>query len=123
MDMYARSGIDLTAEPLVGLGSVCRRSATNEIAQIAGELADCGLRLHGFGVKTRGLSVYAHDLASADSLAWSYGGRQVTGCEPGHKNEANCLTFAIGWRSRVLAGLPVTHQLRFGSLARETASA
>ena len=32
--MYAAAGIDLTAEPLVGLGSVCRRQATGEAHQI-----------------------------------------------------------------------------------------
>jgi hypothetical protein len=33
-DLYAAAGIDLAAEPLVGLGSVCRRQATSEAHQI-----------------------------------------------------------------------------------------
>jgi len=34
---------------------VCRRQSTAEIAVIVTTLARCGLRLHGFGIKTRGL--------------------------------------------------------------------
>ncbi|MFG2864697.1 hypothetical protein [Streptomyces sioyaensis] len=30
VDMYASMGVDLTLEPLVGLGSVCRRQSTKE---------------------------------------------------------------------------------------------
>ena len=33
-DLYAAAGIDLTTEPLTGLGSVCRRRATGETEQI-----------------------------------------------------------------------------------------
>ena len=55
-DMYAAAGIDLTAEPLVGLGSVCRRQATGEAHQIITALHRRGItRLHGFGVKILGL--------------------------------------------------------------------
>jgi hypothetical protein len=111
-DLYARMGVDLTAEARVGLGSVCRRSATTEIARIAAALADEGLRLHGFGVKTRGLGMYAHDLVSADSLGWSYRGRHVAGCADSHKTEANCLRFATSWRDRVLARIPAAYQPR-----------
>jgi hypothetical protein len=68
LDMYADAGIDLAREPLVGLGSVCRRQSTDDIAEIVTTLADLGLRLHGFGVKTAGLARYGHALASADCL-------------------------------------------------------
>jgi hypothetical protein len=47
------------------LGSVCRRQSTTEIAVIVTALARRGLRLHGFGVKTGGLHLYGHLLASA----------------------------------------------------------
>ncbi len=54
-ERYAAAGIDLTAEPLVGLGSVCRRQATGEAEQIITALHSAGItRLHGFGVKTLG---------------------------------------------------------------------
>ncbi|MBQ1165804.1 hypothetical protein KBZ21_48280, partial [Streptomyces sp. A73] len=56
--MYTDAGIDLAAEPRVGLGSVCRRHATSEINEIVATLHSHGLRLHGFGVKTQGLSDY-----------------------------------------------------------------
>lgn len=97
-DMYDTLGIDLASKPLVGLGSVCRRQATHEISELVNVLTDAGLSLHGFGVKISGLKLYGERLTSADSLAWSYRGRRVPGCEPGHKNEANCRRFARQWR-------------------------
>lgn len=109
VDLYANAGVDLTAEPLVGLGSVCRRQATGEAAHIVGELRRAGItRLHGFGVKTSGLLRYGHQLTSADSLAWSYDARRkpaLPGCEEQHRNCANCRTYANGWRARLLAKL------------------
>jgi hypothetical protein len=57
-DAYGQVGIDLVAEPLVGLGSIRRRQATSEIDRIVTTLAGQGLRLHGFGVKTAGLGRY-----------------------------------------------------------------
>lgn len=108
-DMYAMAGVDLEAQPTVGVGSVCRRQHTTEIEAIMSALATrCGLRLHGFGVKTRGLASYAPFLVSADSMAWSYRGRRSGPCEHGGraKNEANCLSFALEWRERVLAAMP-----------------
>jgi hypothetical protein len=98
----------------VGLGSVCRRQSTTEIAVIVTELARCGLRLHGFGVKTGGLHLYGHLLASADSMAWSYAARRqpaLPGCTS-HKNCANCLTYATQWRHAVLGRYAVRGQQR-----------
>ncbi|MBQ1165671.1 hypothetical protein KBZ21_47610, partial [Streptomyces sp. A73] len=59
--------------------------------------------LHGFGVKTQGLSDYGPSLYSADSMAWSVDGRR-TAPLPGHthKNCANCPDWALAWRQRVL---------------------
>jgi hypothetical protein len=102
-DLYDRAGVDLSAEPVVGLGSVCRRQASREIAALIADLATTGLRLHGFGVKTRGLGMYSAYLTSADSLAWSLRGSHVRPCAHGHRaSEANCLSFALAWRNRVL---------------------
>jgi len=75
--MFERSGFDLATEPLVGVGSVCRRRATGEIEAIFHALASLGPRLDGFGVKTGGLDRYADCLASADSLAWSFEARRA----------------------------------------------
>jgi hypothetical protein len=106
VDRYAAAGVDLTAAPLVGLGSVCRRQATAQLVTIAVELAGLGLRLHGFGVKTDGLRQAGSLLASADSLAWSAAARRrrvrLPGCTS-HQNCANCPRYALAWRARVCA--------------------
>jgi hypothetical protein len=114
VDRYRAAGVDLAAAPLVGLGSVCRRQATGQIGAITSELARAGLRLHGFGVKRRGLARYADHLASADSLAWSYHARRrppLPGCTR-HRNCANCPRYALAWRAQVVAGLDGPRQLR-----------
>lgn len=104
IDLYDRAGIDLAAQPLVGIGSVCRRQHEKEIGRIVGGIAQQGIRLHGFGVKTKGLQEYAWSLESADSLAWSYRARRspaLPGCT--HKSCANCPRFALRWREKVLS--------------------
>lgn len=105
-ERYRDEGIDLTKVSTVGLGSVCRRQSTTEIDVIVTELASYGIRLHGFGVKTSGLSRYGRHLTSADSLAWSYNARRHPPL-PGHTHRscANCLDWALAWRHRVLRGL------------------
>jgi hypothetical protein len=113
IDQYAAAGIDLFAEPVVGLGSVCRRQRTGEIHAIVETLAGMGLRLHGFGVKTAAIEAVGDLLASADSAAWSAGARHRTGrCpHPGSVRwEANCPQRAAAWRERVLARLGVAEQ-------------
>ena len=95
--MYRAEGIDLVAEPLVGLGSVCRRQATREVAGLVMRLAGMGLKLHGFGVK--GGSSVRPLLESADSMAWSYKAR-IEGIRlPGHPHRkcSNCLPWALQW--------------------------
>src|SRR5574341_375403 len=113
IDGYQQAGIDLATVPLVGLGSVCRRQASGQIGAITSELARAGLRLHGFGVKRRGLARYADHLASADSLAWSVHARRrpaLAGCSR-HRNCANCPRYALAWRAQVLADLDGPRQL------------
>lgn len=105
-DLYDTAGIDVRNYPVVGVGSVCRRQATDEIGEIMHALRqlDDGLPIHGFGVKKQGLERYGIHLNSADSMAWSYDGRRsapLSGCE-GHKNCANCLAYALQWRQGVL---------------------
>lgn len=106
--MYADAGVDLKLEPVVGLGSVCRRQATGEIANIVNVFHARGLKLHGFGVKTDGLGSYGDQLTSADSMAWSFGARyepKLSSCTHRAKNCANCVDWALRWRKRVLAGM------------------
>ena len=112
--LYAEAGIDLKAEPAVGLGSVCKRQHTEEIGRIVTVLADqFGIEsLHGFGVKSQGIAKYGAVLASSDSLAWSYDGRKTPGCAHGTrgKTEANCIEFGLEWRARTLSKLNPWHQ-------------
>lgn len=111
-DMYSSTyRMDLEEQPLVGVGSVCRRSHTVDIAEIFGAFPT--LRMHGFGVKTSGLKLYAEELVSADSLAWSYAARyepRHPWCEEHakHKNCANCYRFALAWRYKILHSLMET---------------
>jgi hypothetical protein len=110
MNLYGEAGIDLQREPLVGLGSVCRREATSEIKELVFALAGFGIRLHGFGMKIGGLHKVGHLLASADSMAWSHKARRDGHrplC-PGRCKTAcnNCLHYALWWRECVLAAIP-----------------
>jgi len=109
-DLYKEAGVALGEQPIVGLGSVCRRQRTSEIAAIVDRLSP-HMDLHGFGVKGGGLSRYGPQLSSVDSMAWSLGGRWEPGCRPNHKTEANCLRYALAWRRRALQSLdPPTPQ-------------
>ncbi len=76
-EMFEASGVDLRNEPIVGVGSVCRRQNTKEIEHLFKCLHAKGLKLHGFGVKTNGLKRYSEYLESADSLAWSFTSRML----------------------------------------------
>lgn len=102
VDIYQAHGVDLSRVPLVGLGSVCRRQNTTEAARIVRRLAGEGISLHGFGFKITGLETCGDALASADSMAWSMAGRydRLPGCT--HKSCANCLRYALRWRTRLL---------------------
>lgn len=102
--LYREAGVNLAAEPLVGLGSICRRQDTAEIGRVVTFLYDLGLRLHGFGVKMGGYGLYARYLNSADSMAWSYRARRDFPL-PGHthKSCANCLEYALRWRKALLS--------------------
>lgn len=103
VEIYAAAGIDLTREPLVCVGSVCRRQDTDAAGQVLTALHEMGVkRLHGFGFKVLGLKRFGHLLTSADSLAWSFRARRSAPM-PGHthKSCANCLEFALQWRTRI----------------------
>jgi hypothetical protein len=105
--MYESRGVNLREEPVVGLGSVCRRQSTLEIEKIVSSFHSKDLRLHGFGVKISGMKRYGEMLESADSMAWSFGARRtqshcsVHAPAPTTKNCANCLDYALEWRKKV----------------------
>jgi hypothetical protein len=103
VDMYANAGVDLLLYSTVGVGSVCRRQSSSEVLWILRTLKDLGLRLHAFGVKTRGLVRASSSLVSSDSMAWSIRGRHVRGeCPNGKQSCSSCLHFALEWRQRLL---------------------
>lgn len=119
-EMYARAGVDLKSLPLVGLGSVCRRQATDTVERLIRQLYGEGLKLHGFGFKLSGVRRVARYLASSDSLAWSYQARRsppLPGCT--HKNCANCRTYALWWREKVLRAVERSQESEQGVLFQE----
>jgi hypothetical protein len=113
-ELYEAAGVRLAEYPVVGVGSVCRRQATGEIAAVFRRLkAELDINAHGFGVKTSGLATYGRELGSADSMAWSFEARRTAplpGCSS-HINCANCLTYALAWRDRVLSAAVAAVQL------------
>jgi len=109
MDMYRAAGFDLAQLPIVGVGSIARRQATSAAHRIITAVASEGIRIHALGAKTEGLRLFGSWIASADSMAWSYvARRQVVLLEDcrergGHKNCANCLSWALTWYRELLA--------------------
>tara|TARA_R110002110_G_scaffold48466_2_gene144419 strand:- start:898 stop:1752 length:855 start_codon:yes stop_codon:yes gene_type:complete len=109
VEMYSREGVDLKSLPVVGLGSVCRRQAEEDIAYLVSTLSSEGIKLHGFGIKRGGLFKIAHLLESADSLAWSYTARMNphlfgdSSCRSRHKTCANCISWAMKWRESLVS--------------------
>ncbi len=107
-EAYGRAGIDLRKEPIVGLGSVCRRKRLDDAVKVIKILAGpkWKLRLHGFETDGFKNKIVAEGLTSADSMAWSLGARleQVKLCKDGrHKGDCrNCLDYALQWRDSVL---------------------
>lgn len=116
MEAYRHAGFDLRGHRLVGVGSVCRRQNVDEVRAIVSTLADCGLRLHGFGLKTRALETVAGSLASADSLAWSFDGRKgtgVRGLRDSHgRSLQNSAEHAEAFRLRMLSLIEAARQSR-----------
>lgn len=110
--MYAQAGIDLAGEPLVGVGSVCRRQETSRAQLLINTLASLAeIPIHGFGFKLSGLPAIWRNLRSSDSMAWSFGGRKRSrvGEAPTHDDEGqlvkNSLRYALLWRERLIATL------------------
>jgi hypothetical protein len=104
VEAYEARGFDLRTEPIVAVGSVCRRGSQSEVARILRTLSDLGLRLHAFGVKLSAVGEVGEIIVSSDSMAWSYRARRSPPM-PGHRHRscANCLDFALMWREMVLA--------------------
>ncbi len=109
-DLYQQAYVDLRREPLVAIGSVCRRQQTQGGREVIQTFSRAGIQLHAFGMKQQGLRECGWMLASSDSLAWSYAARK-TAYKTGvpmiaghtHKSCTNCLPWALVWRERLLA--------------------
>ncbi|WP_157978909.1 deazapurine DNA modification protein DpdA family protein [Nocardia aurea] len=106
IDLYTAAGFDLAAEPLVGVGSICRRQASAEAARIFAEIVDAApaLKIHAFGVKLAGIASYGSLIRSSDSMAWSKAAVHappLPGCH--HRHCGNCATYALRWRAQVIA--------------------
>ncbi len=102
--MYKANGIHLDKAPVVGVGTMCRRQGTTEAETILHSIYDEGIKIHGFGFKITGLQKAVKYMVSADSMAWSYDARRAAplpGCK-GHKNCANCISYAMKWRDKVI---------------------
>lgn len=122
--MYEAAGVHLEAQPIVGVGTMCRRQATKQARTILATLKACGLKLHGFGLKTLGLKQCVGFLESSDSLAWSFAAVKRRLRLPGHthKNCGNCLDWALQWRGELLDSLGVgPGQASFSFLAEAAA--
>lgn len=124
-DLYDAAGIELAGYPVVGVGSVCRRQSSIEIAEIMWALLDRDpeLQIHGFGVKGDGLSQYGDALATADSMGWSFNARKnepLPQCRGLHKNCANCADYALAWMRRMLARPTVPVQRSLFAFAGST---
>lgn len=105
IERYRDAGIDLTDEPIVGIGSVCRRQGTSEIEHLLVALSGYGIPMHGFGVKKQGVARYGYLLESADSMSWSFRARRegsplMPGCT--HANCSHCLRWALAWYQKVV---------------------
>lgn len=113
LELYDKAGLDLRREPVVGVGTMCRRESTISAGNILDWLADEGIPIHAFGLKTEGLAAHGRHLFSSDSLAWSDHARfqppleghelPGPGRPRGHKRCNNCLEFALEWRANVVA--------------------
>lgn len=106
VDLYEDAGLALTREAVVGVGSIAARQDSPETGQVLAQLASLDLRLHGFGLKRRGLRRFGHLVVSADSTAWSSTARWDDPL-PGHTHSScsNCLEYALQWRTETVREL------------------
>ncbi len=103
IEMYGKSGIDLTKEVIVGVGSVARRQHTDKARDLMKAICDIGINIHAFGFKMKGLVKAKNLIASSDSISWAMDARRrppLDGCP--HKNCANCIKYATMWRNRLM---------------------
>lgn len=115
VEEWRRWQVDLREQPIVGLGSVCRRQDTRLAEDLVRVLSREGIKLHLFGFKMGGLGRCHEWAKSSDSLAWSFAARQrnvkLPGCS--HSKCANCEKWALVWRAELLASLREDRPMAF----------
>jgi hypothetical protein len=98
-ELFERCGIELAKLPRVGVGSICRRSASSApilIGYLMAHLEDLNIKPHAFGAKTSILENAGGMIASADSMAWSFHERK-------HKTgNQNKFSAAAAWYERTI---------------------
>jgi hypothetical protein len=108
-DQYAKAGVDLTREPVVGVGSVCRRQDTEEAERLMRSLYRLNILPHGFGFKKTGLVNAGKYMESADSMAWCYAAShrpvRLPGCTHSFPTCEHCPTWALQWRREIMRAL------------------
>lgn len=92
--LHEAAGVDLAAEPLVGVGSVCRRQATAQIGYLIEQLS-ARFALHGFGCKTQGLI----RLFAAWACRCGGGGEGSLSRWFGGLSLADCVRWRPSWRA------------------------
>lgn len=122
--LYQEAGVsleELQRAPRLGIGSVCRRQSTRQVAYMLREFRDgYGLEnMHGFGFKVTGLIYAARFLASADSFAWSKEAYETRAhnrpSSLGHRHGAsggcqNCPDYAVRWRNRLIEKILLAYE-------------
>jgi hypothetical protein len=109
-ELYEKAGVRLSSLPLVGVGGIANRQDEPGIVNAVRQLAESGIRLHGFGIKGRGLPYLLPYLASADSMSWSrearYEARRHDHTQPDACSHmascANCFHRALEWLEELL---------------------
>lgn len=106
---YAKAGVDLTREPVVGVGSVCRRQDTADAEKLMRALYRMNILPHGFGFKKEGVVNAGKFMESADSMAWSYAARfrpvRLPECRHPYPTCEYCERWALQWRRQLLRAL------------------
>lgn len=122
--MYESYGVDLRNYETVGLGSFCRRANVSGVRELVIDLYQHGLKMHGFGLKRDGLSLFGDYLQSSDSMAWSLAGRiagrkGINLCGGSHnaKGCGDCFTWASMWADDVAATRQTSQPLLWETVA------
>lgn len=102
-DLFELRGVDLARAELIGVGSVCTRERSPEIADIVAALRErTTARLHGFGVKAEAMGLFD----DVDSMAWGKAARRQRikhpDCTAFHPVCSSCFVYAASWHDRML---------------------